>query len=245
MNGLVVLLIHNNRKGIESFRSVLSAVLPEASLLTAMDGRDGLKIAAAGNPDVVLLHTAVADFRKVCGKFKTDEFLKPVPVVFLTERGAAPEKRFDALDAGADGFLSEPVDEAELAVQIRTMARFKAALDFKKQKSLRSRSSFREVENLEPPGVQYPDLIDSLNDAAFVIDFDARFIEVNRRAIEVIGYTREELLSARPADIDPHLTGEQILEKARNMKINERQVVETFHWKKNKEKIPGKLSFCA
>ncbi len=245
MNGLVVLLIHTNRKGIESFRSVLSAVLPEASLLTAMDGRDGLKIAAAGNPDVVLLHTAVADSGKICGQFKTDEFLKPVPVVFLTERGAAPEKRFGALDAGADGFLSEPVDEAELAVQIRTMAKFKAALDFKKkkQKSLRTHSSFRDVEKREPPGVQYPDLIDGLNDAAFVIDFDARFIEVNQRAIEVMGYAREELLSANPADIDPHLTGEQILEKARNMKINERQVVETFHWKKNKEKIPVEVTY--
>jgi PAS domain S-box-containing protein len=42
---------------------------------------------------------------------------------------------------------------------------------------------------------EYKALVDGMNDTAFVIDFDGRFIEVNDTAVEVLGYSREELLS--------------------------------------------------
>jgi two-component system cell cycle sensor histidine kinase/response regulator CckA len=89
---------------------------------------------------------------------------------------------------------------------------------------------------------EYKTLVDGMNDTTFVIDFDGHFIEVNNTAVEVLGYSREELLSMGPTDIDPFLTKEQIEHLIEGMKMGERQVFETQHRKKSGEIIPVEVS---
>jgi PAS domain S-box-containing protein len=50
---------------------------------------------------------------------------------------------------------------------------------------------------------KYRDLFENANDAIFVVDADLRYIEFNRKAIDVMGYSREELLSMKITDIVP------------------------------------------
>jgi PAS domain S-box-containing protein len=89
---------------------------------------------------------------------------------------------------------------------------------------------------------EYKMLVDGMNDTAFVIDFDGRFIEVNNTAVEVLGYSREELFSMGPNDIDPFLTAEQIGRLIEGVKMGERQLFETQHRKKSGDIIPVEIS---
>jgi two-component system cell cycle sensor histidine kinase/response regulator CckA len=89
---------------------------------------------------------------------------------------------------------------------------------------------------------EYKTLVDGMNDTAFVIDFDGRFIEVNNTAVAVLGYSREELLSMGPNDIDPHLGAEEIGGLIEGMKMGETQVFETQHMKKSGDIIPVEVS---
>jgi two-component system, cell cycle sensor histidine kinase and response regulator CckA len=89
---------------------------------------------------------------------------------------------------------------------------------------------------------EYKRLVDGMNDTAFVIDFDGRFIEMNRTAVEVLGYSREELLSMGPNDIDPLKDAEEIGRLIEGMKMGETQVFETQHTKKNGDRIPVEVS---
>jgi two-component system cell cycle sensor histidine kinase/response regulator CckA len=89
---------------------------------------------------------------------------------------------------------------------------------------------------------EYKRLVDGMNDTVFVIDFDGRFIEVNNTAVDVLGYSREELLSKGPTDIDPHLSTEEIGSLIEGMKMGETQVFETQHLKKSGEVIPVEVS---
>jgi len=89
---------------------------------------------------------------------------------------------------------------------------------------------------------EYKTLVDGMNDTAFVIDFDGCFVEVNNRAVEVLGYSREELLSMEPNDTDPHLGAEEIGHLIDGMKMGERQVFETQHRKKSGDIIPVEIS---
>jgi len=57
---------------------------------------------------------------------------------------------------------------------------------------------------------KYKDLCNSMNDTVWVIDFDANFIDVNETAVSRLGYTREELLSMGPAEIDSSLNKKEI-----------------------------------
>jgi PAS domain S-box-containing protein len=89
---------------------------------------------------------------------------------------------------------------------------------------------------------EYKQLLDGMNDTAFVIDFDGKFVEVNRRAVQVLGYTREELLSMGPEDIDPYLSGDAIRDLLHRMEWEEKQVFETRHRTKQGGVIPVEIS---
>ena len=89
---------------------------------------------------------------------------------------------------------------------------------------------------------KYKELINGMNDTAWVIDLDAKFIDVNNAAVKVLGYSREELLSRGPSDIDGSLSSEEISKLVKNMPADQIQVFETSHTTKDGKKIPVEIS---
>ncbi|MEM3162042.1 MAG: PAS domain-containing sensor histidine kinase [Candidatus Bathyarchaeia archaeon] len=102
---------------------------------------------------------------------------------------------------------------------------------------------YKEVEAaLRASEETYRQLINGMNDTAWVIDHDGRFIDVNDAASRVLGYTREELLSMRVPQIDGSLTDEMIMELIRRMPSDRIQVFETSHVTKDGRIIPVEIS---
>jgi len=89
---------------------------------------------------------------------------------------------------------------------------------------------------------KYRDLIDGMNDTVWVIDFDTTILDVNNAAAKVLGYTREELLSAKISDIDDNLTPEQIQDMVRSMPRDKIQVFGTWHETKDGRRLPVEVS---
>jgi len=61
----------------------------------------------------------------------------------------------------------------------------------------------REVAERRQAEEKCRDLFENANDAIFVVDADLRYVDVNRKAVEVLGYTKEELLKMKITDIIP------------------------------------------
>lgn len=97
-------------------------------------------------------------------------------------------------------------------------------------------------ETLKNSEAKYRELINGMNDTAWVIDLDANFVDVNDAAVKVLGYSRAELLSMGPTDIDDSLSKKQIKALVRRMPIDERQVFETSHTTKDGKRIPVEIS---
>ena len=89
---------------------------------------------------------------------------------------------------------------------------------------------------------EYKQLIDGMNDTAFVINFEGKFIEFNKAAIQVLGYTRDELLAMGPTDIDTHLSENDIGKMIKGMKSDKKQVFETDHRTKDGRIIPVEIN---
>jgi PAS domain S-box-containing protein len=100
----------------------------------------------------------------------------------------------------------------------------------------------QDLTELEKRAQEYKELINGMNDAAFVIGFDGKLIEVNDAAVELSGYSREELLSMGLADIESDTGGDRIRNLTEGMKSNKRLVLETQHRTKDGLLIPVEIS---
>ena len=114
-------------------RQVLEAMLgsEEFLLQTAASGEEALTMVAEQPPDLILLDIMMPgmDGYQVVSRIKGDLATKNIPVIMVTaldDRNA----RLLGLSAGAEDFLSKPVDPAELCVRVRNLLRLKRYGDY-------------------------------------------------------------------------------------------------------------------
>jgi adenylate cyclase len=98
--------------------------------LQAADGEDALAAVAQHHPDLVLLDVMMPklDGIAVCRRLKGDATLPFTPVILLTAKTDTKDV-VAGLDAGADEYLTKPVDQAALVARVRSVLRIKALHD--------------------------------------------------------------------------------------------------------------------
>ena len=116
---------------------------------TAADGPAALRLCAQTAVDVVLLDVMMpgVDGFEVCRRLKADDATAHVPVILVTALDQ-PADRVRGLEAGADDFLTKPVDEVSLIARVRSLARLKLVVD-----ELRRRAEQSASLGLQPNGL--------------------------------------------------------------------------------------------
>ncbi|MEL6288808.1 MAG: PleD family two-component system response regulator [Pseudomonadota bacterium] len=99
-------------------------------VLTATSGREALEICANDSVDVILLDVMMPEMDgfETCRRLKADRRTQHVPVVMVTALDQISD-RVQGLEAGADDFLTKPVDEIALVTRVRNLARVKTLND--------------------------------------------------------------------------------------------------------------------
>jgi two-component system cell cycle response regulator len=99
-------------------------------VLLASSGPEALQVAFTQLPDVILLDVMMPgmDGYEVCRTLKADARTQHIPVVMVTALTDSTE-RVRGLEAGADDFLSKPVDNATLFARLRALLRVKQVQD--------------------------------------------------------------------------------------------------------------------
>ena len=123
-------------------------------------------------------------------------------------------------------------------IWVRTVAK----PQIKAGKVIRVTGSMVDITELKQREMEYMELIDGMNDTAFVISFESRFLEVNDTATKVLGFSRNEFLSMELSDIDINLNPKEIKESTGELKLIRRHIFETKHLTKNGEVIPVEVS---
>jgi DNA-binding response OmpR family regulator len=100
--------------------------------ISAVNGQDALEKIFAETPDLILLDVMmpVLDGFRVCRILKENEETRLIPIVMMTALNAMDD-RIKGIEAGADEFLTKPVNEGELLARIRTALRLKHTVDRK------------------------------------------------------------------------------------------------------------------
>ena len=123
-----VLVVDDILSNVKLLEAKLTAEYFE--VVTAFSGPECLARMAENVPDIVLLDVMMPgmDGFEVCRRIKSDPELAHVPVVMVTALDQ-PADRVAGLEAGADDFLTKPVDDAALFARVRSLVRLKLMTD--------------------------------------------------------------------------------------------------------------------
>ena len=222
-----VLVVDDILPNVKLLEAKLSAEYYD--VLTATNGPDALIKVASESPDLVLLDVMMPgmDGFEVCSRIKNDPKLAHIPVVMVTALTDAQDK-VRGLEAGADDFLSKPINDIALMARVRSLVRLKMALD-----EWRARENTANQLGVMDSATNV--MTQSAEKARILIvedkDFERRKIETTLRgdhdalmACET-GVKGMELVSTNDFDlliISLNLAGEDGLRLCSHLKSNER-----------------------
>src|ERR1700720_4201690 len=146
-----VLVVDDILSNVKLLEAKLSAEYFE--VITAFNGLECLSKMETGAPDIVLLDVMMPGMEgfEVCRRIKANPKTAHIPVVMVTALDQ-PSDRVAGLDAGADDFLTKPVDDAALFARVRSLGRLKMMTD-----ELRMREETGQSMGLHDPALNYSD----------------------------------------------------------------------------------------
>jgi two-component system, cell cycle response regulator len=123
-----VLVVDDILANVRLLEAKLSAEYFE--VVTAMNGLDALDAIQRSKPDIILLDVMMPgiDGIEVCRRIKANPATQHIPVVMITALDQ-PEDRVRGLEAGADDFLTKPVNDISLFCRIKSLVRLKMLTD--------------------------------------------------------------------------------------------------------------------
>jgi two-component system KDP operon response regulator KdpE len=118
-----ILVIDDEHQILRAMRTILSA--HQFRVTTASTGEEGLALAAANQPDAIILDLSLPDMDGVTVCQSLREWTH-IPIIVLSVRDSEQDK-VRALDAGADDYLTKPFGIDELLARLRVALRHAAA----------------------------------------------------------------------------------------------------------------------
>jgi diguanylate cyclase (GGDEF)-like protein len=135
-----ILVVDDNQDNVEIIATRLR--FRGYEMEEASDGKRALALVQESPPDLILLDVMLPDIDgyEISRRIKGDETLPFIPIILVTARDSTQDK-VAGLDAGADDYLTKPINFPELEARVRSMLRIKRLQDELEEKN-------RELERL-------------------------------------------------------------------------------------------------
>jgi PAS domain S-box-containing protein len=195
--------------------------------LEASTGGNGLRLSRRERPDIILLNVVLPDSggAEICSLIRKDASLAGLLVVLVSREEESSKHLAAGRLAGADGLIARSIGDQEFLARIEAFVRIAQA-----------EAALRENEE------KHRQLLSRVSDAIVVFDAQTRrVIEVNERAIELYGYTRDEFLNLTMDDTtaDPVASEESFRETLAEQR---RTVPLRYHRKKDGTAFPVEIA---
>ncbi|UGV40685.1 response regulator [Methanococcoides orientis] len=170
-----ILVVDDEPLNVELMEIYLSG---DYEVISAYGGAEGLEKARTENVDLVLLDVMMPDVSgfDVCTALKDDPLYQFLPVVMVTALSGKDDK-IKSIEAGADDFLSKPVDRLELETRVKSL--------------IKIRQLHNSLISQRDEAQKYLDVAGVI---LLVLDKNQNVMLVNRKGCEILGRDEEDVL---------------------------------------------------
>jgi two-component system, sensor histidine kinase and response regulator len=143
-----ILIADDEPRNIKLMKAML---MPEGyEIFDVLSGEEALKAAPLFSPDLILLDVMMPGMNgfEVCRHLKSDDRTKVIPIIMVTALQEQVHQR-TAMEAGADDFVSKPVDRIELLIRVKSLLRIKKYHDELRFSYIQIAQKNKKLEELE------------------------------------------------------------------------------------------------
>jgi len=173
-----ILVVDDEMLNVELLDGMLSN---DYDVLKAYNGSEALLEVERSLPDLILLDVMMLGINgyDVCKKIKSNNKFQHIPIVMVTALKEKAEN-IKAIEAGADDFLSKPVDVYELTARVRSLVRVKQYYD----------ALMNEQDKL----LTFKSAVDSMDDCVIMTNVRGDIKYVNPTFEKKYGYLPDEII---------------------------------------------------
>lgn len=172
----------------EAKRYTVSRILKREGFIVheAASGEEALRMVGVEHPDLIVLDVNMPGMSgfEVCRRLKADPRTVSIAVLHLSATYVRSENRAQGLDAGADGYLTQEVEPAELLATIRAILRIKEA-----------------EEKAQTLANQWQATFDAISDGVCLLDPARKVVRCNGAFSELLRRPAAEILHTGFADL--------------------------------------------
>lgn len=199
-----ILIVDDNPKDLISYTAILSNSIEEYKVLTTENGNNGIDIARKESPDIIIIDVKLPDVDgfEVCQILKKDASTSHIPIIIISAYGTNTNNRLNSLNAGAESFLSKPIDAEELLGQLKVLFRLKDIEDNLKKE----RNKFEKIAQLKTNKLKdvnnYLNLqIKRMPIGLISWDPNLKIRSWNPAATKIFGYSAKESIGKSPLNL--------------------------------------------
>ncbi len=199
-----ILIIDDNQKDLISFDAIITNSDLRYKVITADNGFDGIELAINEKPDIIIIDVKLPDIDgfKVCERLKNNTSTENTPIIMISSWGTNNDNRLISLNAGAESFMSKPVDIDELLAQIKVLLRIKEVEDtLKKERDRFEKIAQQKTHKLNELNNYLNLQIRRMPIGLITWDTDFKVKSWNPAATRIFGYSAKESFGKTPFDL--------------------------------------------
>jgi len=192
-----LLAVDDRPNNLYVLRELIAEHLPQCELVTTVSAKEGLEIASSRPLDGILLDVQMPEMTgiEMCKRLKANDRTAHIPVILITTHKTTPEFKAQGLDAGAEDFLTRPIDTVELGARIKVMLRIKRAEDDLREINIHLEDLVDErTKALRDSEERYRQLAENIKEVFWIVSPDwSEVIYISPAYEEVWGRSCESL----------------------------------------------------
>lgn len=192
-----ILAIDDQKDNLYVIQKLIEEELPELKVILCSTSDEGLEQSIRYLPDVILLDVQMPGVGglELCKRLKAEIQTAHIPIVLITAHQSTPELRVQALEAGAEDFISKPIDNIELIAKIKVMMRIKRAEDLLRQRNIFLKKQVEEkTKALIDSEETNRTLLNSTSDLAILLGLNGKIMAANESISSFFGKPVAELI---------------------------------------------------